>query len=86
MTSTSPGSSGVTPGSLVTGIASPEEGKSSRVFSLDVLRGIALLGILIISIWSLAALPPINKFFSEPEHMAAITTCFHLYPSCLKVK
>ncbi|MBL7741099.1 MAG: DUF418 domain-containing protein [Chitinophagaceae bacterium] len=48
MSSTSPGPSGYMP---VTGISAGDEQSSSRIFSLDVLRGIALLGILIISIW-----------------------------------
>ena len=69
MTSTSPGSPGVMPGPLVTGIASGDEGKSSRIFSLDVLRGIALLGILVISIWEFGGFTT-NKqtFFRTGTH------------------
>jgi uncharacterized protein len=63
MTSTSPGTSGVMPGSPVTGIASPADGKSSRLFSLDVLRGIALLGILIISIWEFGGFTTNKQIF-----------------------
>ncbi|HEY6502338.1 MAG TPA: DUF418 domain-containing protein [Chitinophagaceae bacterium] len=48
MTSVSSEPSGIMPGSPVTGIA---EGKSPRILSLDVLRGVAVLGILIVSIW-----------------------------------
>jgi uncharacterized protein len=51
MTSNSPGPSGAMPESPVASITAGDGGNSSRIFSLDVLRGIALLGILVISIW-----------------------------------
>lgn len=51
MSSTSPGPSGFMPEPPVTGMPAGDEAPSSRIFSLDVLRGIALLGILIVSIW-----------------------------------
>ncbi len=52
MTFNSAGSAGTNPEPLATGIAmSGNDTGSSRVFSLDVIRGIALIGILVISIW-----------------------------------
>lgn len=69
MTLNSPGPSGSIPEFPVTGIASVDEEKSSRIFSLDVLRGIALLGILIISIWEFGGFSA-NKqtFFRTGTH------------------
>ncbi len=60
MTPVSPASSGINP---------DDKGLSSRVFSLDVLRGIALLGILAISIWEFGGFSP-NKqtFFRTGTH------------------
>src|SRR5882757_7075459 len=59
MTFNSAGSSG----------ANPEPHAMSRIFSLDVLRGIALLGILVISIWEFGGFT-INKqtFFRTGTH------------------
>jgi uncharacterized protein len=60
MTSVTPASPVIDPG---------EKGTSSRVFSLDVLRGIALLGILVISIWEFGGFS-VNKqtFFRTGTH------------------
>lgn len=51
MTSVTPGPPGFIPEPPPGGIAAPNDGKSPRIFSIDVLRGIAILGILVISIW-----------------------------------
>ncbi|MFI5131444.1 MAG: DUF418 domain-containing protein, partial [Chitinophagales bacterium] len=51
MSFNSAGSSGSNPELHASGASMPGNDSSSRIFSLDVLRGVALLGILIISIW-----------------------------------
>jgi uncharacterized membrane protein YeiB len=52
MSFNSAGSSGANPEIQAAGISmAGNDSASSRIFSLDVLRGIALLGILVISIW-----------------------------------
>ncbi|MBC7948872.1 MAG: DUF418 domain-containing protein [Chitinophagaceae bacterium] len=68
MTLSSPGSPG-TQGPVGTGIALPGDLRESRIFSLDVLRGIALLGILIVSIWEFGGFTT-NKqtFFRAGTH------------------
>jgi uncharacterized protein len=60
MTSVTPASPGIDPG---------DKGISSRIFSIDVLRGIAVLGILVISIWEFGGFSA-NKqaFFRTGTH------------------
>jgi len=67
MTFNSAGSSGTNPDAQGTALAGNDN--ASRIFSLDVLRGIALLGILVISIWEFGGFT-VNKqiFFRTGTH------------------
>jgi uncharacterized protein len=70
MLSNSPSAPGMIPEPPVTGIApTGTTDGSSRVFSLDVLRGIAVMGILVTSIWELGGFS-LNKqiFFRTGTH------------------
>jgi uncharacterized protein len=70
MSFNSSGSSGTNPEPQASGIAmTGNDIASSRIFSLDVLRGIALLGILVVSIWEFGGFTP-NKqtFFRTGMH------------------
>jgi uncharacterized protein len=51
MSSNSTGSPGTSPQLHATSLSLHGSGNSSRIFSIDVLRGIAILGILVISVW-----------------------------------
>jgi len=68
MSSNSPVSPGPAPDYPATGIALSDTGRP-RIFSLDVIRGIAILGILIISIWEFGGFT-VNKqtFFRTGTH------------------
>ena len=68
MTFNSAGSSGTDPEQHATGITVGGS-ETTRIFSLDVLRGVALLGILIISIWEFGGFT-VNKqiFFRTGTH------------------
>jgi uncharacterized protein len=70
MSFNSSGSAGANPETQASGITmTGNDSASSRIFSLDVLRGIALLGILIISIWEFGGFT-VNKqtFFRTGTH------------------
>src|SRR5258705_13857054 len=69
MTPNSAGSSGTNPELHATSATAPGRDTASRLFSLDVLRGIALMGILVISIWQFGGFSA-NKqtFFRTGTH------------------
>ncbi|MEP6700427.1 MAG: DUF418 domain-containing protein [Bacteroidota bacterium] len=53
------------PGTASSQSAVAENDNLSRIFSLDVLRGIALLGILVVSIWQFAGFTSNQQFFYQ---------------------
>src|SRR5258706_2526931 len=69
MSFNSAGSSGAHPELHAPGTNMPGNDGSSRIFSLDVLRGVAILGILVISIWEFGGFT-LNKqiFFRTGTH------------------
>lgn len=80
MASYSTGSAGLVPDPVITEVA---DGKSSRILSIDVLRGLAILGILIISIWEFGGFTNNRQvFFRTGTHggnynlLSAVTILF----------